>query len=619
MSSSIPLYSALHYSYNTQKIEMLRRKNNRPALASLKSLRRSVAWAQQESLFTGRDNALLVLELLRDEDQQRNYLTLSLRGLYQHVLDAITTLPTESRTTTTTSSGRQSRRQQDQENNVSLPRPDKNNSNNNDSLTTTEALPESDTVGIPARDEETGHGRDLQQQPPTSRVVAPASGSSSSSRPHRSMHKRASVRTLHVKQQSSSSSSPEEEVTYRERLGGYLHPRDMRKLVTPFSATNEPELIVRRHVMLLNFDPLRAIVLRDRLLVLVPNGADSMLSHLETRVRGGGLDEVEASVFDRTSVKQPESGAKRSLLPQKAAQTVVKKAAQMFKKRGSSDLPARTSTVSDESSTNETTTAGSQAAPHGHYDMMESEWNEMTRHEWVNLPFELQCADAVLHVVSNLLAVDTAELQKAIDENIHRLLQSSDHHLSGDPLTVIRAIKDGLSEMSSRVKSFLQSLNRILDDDRHMALMNLSRLLTHPDRYVQPVSQEVLDEESDEPELILEAHLQTALTLTNAIHLMQGQIDSAAALVDQKLDAVRNRLLYANMVISILSLCVGSASLVGSIFGMNLTNFLEDDPNAFRQITFGTVSGAFAMALTIMFYLTYSGTIHIGGGEDASR
>lgn len=60
----------------------------------------------------------------------------------------------------------------------------------------------------------------------------------------------------------------EGDITYRERLGGWLHPRDMRRLVTPFSASNEPGLIVRRHVMLFNFDPLRAIILRDRLLVL---------------------------------------------------------------------------------------------------------------------------------------------------------------------------------------------------------------------------------------------------------------------------------------------------------------------------------------------------------------
>jgi hypothetical protein len=60
----------------------------------------------------------------------------------------------------------------------------------------------------------------------------------------------------------------EGDITYRERLGGWLHPRDMRRLVTPFSSSNEPGVIVRRHVMLFNYDPLRAVILRDRLLVL---------------------------------------------------------------------------------------------------------------------------------------------------------------------------------------------------------------------------------------------------------------------------------------------------------------------------------------------------------------
>eukprot|EP01082_Thalassiosira_pseudonana_P011408 g10216.t1 g10216 contig4:1453150-1453584(+) len=70
----------------------------------------------------------------------------------------------------------------------------------------------------------------------------------------------------------------------------------MRRLVTPFSSSNEPQLMVRRHVMLLNFDPLRAIVLRDRLLILVPDGADSILIELEKRVRGG-IVEMENQVF----------------------------------------------------------------------------------------------------------------------------------------------------------------------------------------------------------------------------------------------------------------------------------------------------------------------------------
>jgi magnesium transporter len=119
--------------------------------------------------------------------------------------------------------------------------------------------------------------------------------------------------------------------------------------------------------------------------------------------------------------------------------------------------------------------------------------------------------------------------------------------------------------MDSRVHGFVESLNTILDSDEDMALMNLSRLLTHPSRFVQPVPQQVLDQESDEPELILEAHLQEGMTLANTLNLIQGQLDSATELLDQQLDAVRNRILYANMILTVFSVCVASASFIGSL------------------------------------------------------
>ena len=115
---------------------------------------------------------------------------------------------------------------------------------------------------------------------------------------HRRLSFQKSQQTLNLKEHRNVAGPPPwvQPITYRERLGGYLHPRDMRRLVTPFSGSNEPELIVRRHVILLNFDPLRAIVLRDRLLILVPDGADSILETLAKRIKGG-MTEMEASVF----------------------------------------------------------------------------------------------------------------------------------------------------------------------------------------------------------------------------------------------------------------------------------------------------------------------------------
>ena len=72
--------------------------------------------------------------------------------------------------------------------------------------------------------------------------------------------------------------------------------------MTPFSKSNLPALIVRRHVILINFDPLRAIILRDRVLLLVPDGADGVVLGLEKSVRGGIKQKVE-DVFGEVELK----------------------------------------------------------------------------------------------------------------------------------------------------------------------------------------------------------------------------------------------------------------------------------------------------------------------------
>lgn len=155
--------------------------------------------------------------------------------------------------------------------------------------------------------------------------------------------------------------------------------------------------------------------------------------------------------------------------------------------------------------------------------------------------------------------------------------------------------------MESRVQGFVRALNHVLDEDEDMALMNLSRLVSHPERFVQPVSTQVLEEESDEPELILEAYMQQSLTIVNSLHLLKGQISSTEELIAMHLDAVRNRLLYISTLVSIASLAVGVGSLIGSIFGMNVisTEWTDERPGAFLQITILTVLGAIAMFVVL--------------------
>jgi magnesium transporter len=410
-------------------------------------------------------------------------------------------------------------------------------------------------------------------------------------------------------------------VTYRERLGGYLHPRDMRRLVTPFSASNEPELIVRRHVMLLNFDPLRAVILRDRLLVLVPNGADSLLVDLEKRVRGG-TKEIERTIFGesahpslqnsqvesfniedsqhaanasnhRNNMPEPESTTATALFLNKVIQSIT---------GGHPTLLGSGDKLDDVTAAD---TAASTAETEGFDDAASEfqEWDEMENRE---LSFELSCVDAVLGSVVSILGKDASEEQsKAITAMDKILLQPG----GGQGEELLRHTKNNIKKITSRVKGFIRAMSMVLDETEDMALMNLSRLLTHPERFIQPVPEEILNEESDEPELILEAHLQHAFSLTNSLDLVQSEIQTTHELINQRLDSVRNRLLLANMIISIGSLCVAGASFIGSLFGMNVPNWLEDDPTAFGNIVMGTCLGMISLVLAFGFILWFAGIL----------
>jgi magnesium transporter len=407
-------------------------------------------------------------------------------------------------------------------------------------------------------------------------------------------------------------------VTYRERLGAYLHPRDMRKLVTPFSASNEPELIVRRHAMLLNFDPLRAIILRDRLLVLVPDGADSLLVDLERRLRGGSDADHDDSMrnssgaYSSTPSLEEESEKKNVASALSSTPGIVRKTTDHKKtnkvKEGDT-VTSSTDSQHTERMDSELSAASGETENQEFNDFfVNTEWEELEGRGWIDLPFELQSVDAILHSVSAILADDVIDLQFGANQIIRDLIgRGAD--MGDHAQEILRTMKNSIKEMQSRVTGFCRAIDMVLEDYEDMTLMNLSRLLTHPDRFIQPVSQAILDEESDEPELILEAHVQRGNTLSNALSLVGGQISTTEDYAARKSDTIRNRLLYINMLISIMSLAVAMASFIGSIFGMNVPNDYEDSERAFRVIALTTVGGGILFSVVLVTSLTKLGAL----------
>ena len=62
--------------------------------------------------------------------------------------------------------------------------------------------------------------------------------------------------------------------------------RDLRRLDFLFNPNEEKSVLIRRHAVLIAMDPLRAVIMADRLLLIVPDGADELISWLDKHMKG---------------------------------------------------------------------------------------------------------------------------------------------------------------------------------------------------------------------------------------------------------------------------------------------------------------------------------------------
>jgi hypothetical protein len=87
--------------------------------------------------------------------------------------------------------------------------------------------------------------------------------------------------------------------------------------------------------------------------------------------------------------------------------------------------------------------------------------------------------------------------------------------------------------------------------------------------------------EHEEVELLLENHLREFNTLHREAQILRKRIQATQEVVNINMDNYRNRIIRANLGISIASLGTSSAVVMASLFGMNLVSGLEDHPSMF--------------------------------------
>ncbi len=80
--------------------------------------------------------------------------------------------------------------------------------------------------------------------------------------------------------------------------------------------------------------------------------------------------------------------------------------------------------------------------------------------------------------------------------------------------------------------------------------------------------------------------------------------------MNMKSDAIRNKILYVNMVITIIMVALTLQSLIAGFFGMNLPNRLMGSSHEWIPIVTGTVAGGFVLVFVIMLLLRRWGIVY---------
>ena len=347
------------------------------------------------------------------------------------------------------------------------------------------------------------------------------------------------------------------------RAHNALHPRDLRSIDNshPRNCKN-PAIVVRQHVIVANFDPLRVVVVHDRMLVLLPHDDDDLSDELchqlttQTTLGSSGASEDALQALAKDDASGAESGASRDPSP--------------------GSLPKTTSNASL-TELEEDTAAEAQ-------------------------PFELRALEAVLDVCTRRLDDACDRLDGPAAQSMEKMSKSS--RMTLKHLERLRHIKNEVSNLEARARDTAEAIEATLDEDEDMCMMRLSLLRERPTIFDPPISAELLTQHED-VELLLESYLQDAEAVQTRLELLRLSIDNAEDLFTMKLDIARNRLITADTIFTLLGMVAASGALVAGLFGMNLA---QEKPS-FLLVSVATGVVCVVATAAIVVYLLRSKTL----------
>ncbi len=156
-------------------------------------------------------------------------------------------------------------------------------------------------------------------------------------------------------------------------------------------------------------------------------------------------------------------------------------------------------------------------------------------------------------------------------------------------------LKNRVDELEAECADVASAIADVLKNDEDMAAMRLSEIAALRDNNEDSSSTDDLFEEGDpynlhvEVELLFEDYLLQMDEVLHSLRKIQSSITNTEEVVEIELDLLRNRIMRYEMLLELSGLVVGIAAAVTGAFGMNLVNHFENSPWMFYKVSLGLV------------------------------
>ncbi|XP_048380538.1 magnesium transporter MRS2 homolog, mitochondrial isoform X3 [Stegostoma tigrinum] len=231
-----------------------------------------------------------------------------------------------------------------------------------------------------------------------------------------------------------------------------------------------------------------------------------------------------------------------------------------------------------------------------------------------SLPFEFRAIEAILQHRINFLQSKLNELQPRILETLEALVDHKQLSIDRSKLHVLLQASKNLSELETDIKVFKEALLEILDEEKQIEELCLSKwneqhvcprqsqeekhlsichIKPHKNhicfKKITSYFSKLHDQSNtrinpaEEMELLLESYYRQAEDLANSARELKVLIDDSESIIFINLDSHRNVMMRLNLQLTMGTFSVSLFGILGVAFGMNLESSFEEMPPLLKK------------------------------------